>query len=160
VTEKASPIAVDPMALPVRPPPAKIPEPFVPLFERRQKRVLGDVFGIKNFGVNLVRIAPGGKSSLRHAHARQDEFIYVVEGEPILITNAGETALRPGMCAGFPAGTGDAHHLVNRTARDVLYLEVGDRTPGEIVTYPDDDMHVAPGPDGRPVYSRKDGTPY
>jgi uncharacterized cupin superfamily protein len=137
-----------------------MPEPFLPLFEKREKRVLGDVFGIKNFGVNLVRVAPGGKSSLRHAHQRQDEFIYVVEGEPTLVTDAGETLVRAGMCAGFPAGTGDAHHLVNRTARDVLYLEVGDRTPGDVVTYPDDDMHVSPGPDGHAVYSRKDGTPY
>jgi uncharacterized cupin superfamily protein len=79
-------------------------------------------------GVNLTRLAPGSQSALRHAHSRQDEFIYVLEGQPTLITDAGETPLEPGMCAGFQAGSGDAHHLVNRTAEDVLYLEVGNRT--------------------------------
>jgi uncharacterized cupin superfamily protein len=125
----------------------------------REKRALGDVFGLVNFGVNLTRLPPGAASSLRHAHAKQDEFVYILEGEPVLLTDAGETPLRPGMCAGFPAGTGDAHHLVNRSARDVLYIEVGDRTPGDSATYPDDDLAVEMGPDGKWKYSRKDGTP-
>ena len=90
---------------------------------------LGDVFGLKNFGVNFTRMAPNAVSAPRHSHSRQDEFIYILEGNPVLITDAGETPLSPGMCAGFPAG-GDAHHLVNRTDRDVVYLEVGDRTGG------------------------------
>jgi uncharacterized cupin superfamily protein len=77
----------------------------------------------------------------------------------VLVTDAGETPLRPGMCAGFPSGTGDAHHLVNRSGRDVLYIEVGDRTPGDSATYPDDDLAVEMGPDGKWNYSRKDGTP-
>ena len=160
VTDEAFPVAVDAGELPPRPRPANPPAPFAPLFERREKRVLGDVFGLSKFGVNLVRLAPGGASSLRHAHERQDEFVYILEGEPILVTGAGETALRPGMCAGFRAATGDAHHLVNRTDRDVVYLEVGDRTSGDTVAYPDDDLEAVLGPDGRWIYSRKDGTPY
>ena len=127
--------------------------------EGREKRPLGDLFGLKNFGVNLTRLAPGAASSLRHAHTTQDEFVYVLEGTPTLITDAGETLLEPGMCAGFPAGTGDAHTLVNRTARDVVYLEIGDRTPGDRVTYPDDDLRAEMGADGKWRYSRKDGTP-
>lgn len=128
--------------------------------EKRAKRPLGELFGLANFGVNLTRLAPGGISSLRHAHAKQDEFVYVLEGDPTLVTDAGETPLAPGMCAGFRAGTGDAHHLVNRTTRDVVYLEIGDRSAGDLVTYPDDDLQAQLGPDGKWRYSRKDGTPY
>lgn len=127
--------------------------------EGREKRPLGDLFGLRNFGVNLTRLAPGAASALRHAHATQDEFVYVLEGSPTLVTDAGEMPLQPGMCAGFPAGTGDAHHLVNRTARDVVYLEIGDRSPGDRVTYPDDDLRAEMGADGKWRYSRKDGTP-
>jgi len=126
----------------------------------RVKRPLGDLFGLKNFGVNLTTLGPGSYSSLRHAHAKQDEFVYVLEGEPTLITDAGETQLKPGMCAGFKAGTGDAHHLHNRTRKDVVYLEVGDRTPGETASYPDDDVAVSQDAEGKWVYRRKDGTPY
>lgn len=126
----------------------------------RDKRVLGDLFGLTNFGVNLTRLAPGGQSALRHAHGKQDEFVYLLEGEVVLITNAGETLLKPGMCAGFKAGTGDAHHLVNRTTKDVVFLEVGDRSAGDSVTYPDDDVVAVYGADGKWKYSRKDGTPY
>jgi uncharacterized cupin superfamily protein len=126
----------------------------------RDKRALGDLFGLTNFGVNLTRLAPGGESALRHAHRKQDEFVYILEGEPTLITNAGETVLKPGMCAGFKAGTGDAHHLVNRTPRDAVFLEVGDRSAGDSVSYPDDDVVAVYGPDGKWNYNRKDGTPY
>jgi uncharacterized cupin superfamily protein len=157
---KVFPTALDPEDVAPRPRPANPPAPFAPLFERREKRVLGDPFGLANFGVNLVRLAPGGLSSLRHAHAKQDEFVYVLEGEPTLVTDAGETQLSAGMCAGFRAGTGDAHHLVNRGARDVVYLEVGDRTPGDRVAYPDADLDATLGADGRWVYRHKDGTPY
>ena len=125
----------------------------------REKRALGDLFGLRNFGVNLTRLPPGAGSALRHAHTRQDEFVYILEGEPVLITDAGETPLRPGMCAGFAAGTGDAHRLVNRGDRDVLYLEVGDRSPDDGVTYPEDDLKAEMGADGKWKYSRKDGTP-
>jgi uncharacterized cupin superfamily protein len=125
----------------------------------REKRVLGDQFGLRNFGVNLTRLPPGAASALRHAHATQDEFVYVLEGTPTLITDAGETPLSPGMCAGFRAGSGDAHHLVNRGGSDVLYLEIGDRSPGDVGTYPDDDLVAAMGVDGKWRYTRKDGTP-
>jgi uncharacterized cupin superfamily protein len=126
----------------------------------REKRPLGDPFGLTNFGVNLTRLPPGAVSALRHAHLKQDEFIYVLEGAPTLITDAGETPLAPGMCAGFKAGSGDAHHLVNRSDGDVLYLEVGDRTPDDRVTYPDDDLQAVLGADGVWQFRRKDGTPY
>jgi uncharacterized cupin superfamily protein len=140
--------------------PSNYPEPFFSRMARREKRPLGDLFGLVNFGVNLTRLAPGGESSLRHAHSRQDEFIYVLEGNPTLITGAGETPLEPGMCAGFKAGTGDAHHLVNRTPTDVLYIEVGDRTTGDEGRYPDDDIQAVLGAGGKWRFTRKDGTPY
>lgn len=126
----------------------------------RFKHPLGDLFGLTNFGVNLTRLAPGAYSALRHAHAKQDEFVYILEGEPTLVTDAGETPLKPGMCAGFKAGTGDAHHLVNRTKKDVVILEVGDRSAGDSVSYPDDDVVAVFGADGKWKYSKKDGTPY
>jgi uncharacterized cupin superfamily protein len=126
----------------------------------REKRPLGDLFGLQNFGVNLTRLAPNAISALRHAHSRQDEFIYIVEGHPTLVTDAGETQLAPGMCAGFKAGTGDAHHLQNRTGSDVLYLEVGDRSPGDTGSYPDDDLQAVVNSEGKWIFTRKDGTPY
>ena len=125
----------------------------------RDKQPLGDLFGLTNFGVNLTRLAPGGQSALRHAHGKQDEFVYVLEGEAVLITDAGETTLKAGACAGFKAGTGDAHHLVNRSKTDVLVLEVGDRSAGDTVVYPDDDVAAVFGADGKWQYTRKDGTP-
>jgi uncharacterized cupin superfamily protein len=152
-------IAVVAAEVPPRAVPSGYPPDLVVKLGGREKRVLGDLFGLRNFGVNLTRLPPGAASSLRHAHAKQDEFVYVLEGEAVLVTNAGETELRPGMCAGFRAGTGDAHHLVNRGARDVLYIEIGDRTPGDSATYPDDDLAVEMGADGKWKYSRKDGTP-
>jgi uncharacterized cupin superfamily protein len=135
------------------------PEPFKTKVAGRVKRALGDVFGLKNFGVNLTRLPPKGISSVRHSHAKQDEFVYVLEGNPTLVTNEGRTPLAPGMCAGFRAGTGNAHHLVNETDRDAVYLEIGDRTPGETATYPDDDL-VLVVVDGKYRYTHKDGTPY
>ena len=136
------------------------PEPFASRMAGREKRPLGDLFGLTNFGVNLTRLAPGAVSALRHAHSRQDEFVYVIEGHPTLVTDAGETQLAPGMCAGFKAGSGDAHHLLNRTRSDVLYLEIGDRSPGDSAAYPDDDMQAALGADGKWFFTRKDGTPF
>lgn len=135
------------------------PEMVARVAPGRDKRQLGDPFGLTNFGVNLTRLAPGGQSALRHAHGKQDEFVYLLEGEAILITDAGETRLTPGMCADFKAGTGNAHHLANRSARDVVFLEVGDRSPGDSVNYPDDDVAAVFGRDGNWKYSRKDGTP-
>ena len=136
------------------------PEPFAARVAGRERRVLGDAFGLTSFGVNLTRLPPGGMSALRHTHTREDEFIYVIEGEPILMTNAGETQLRPGMCAGFKAGSGDAHHLLNRSGGDIVYLEVGDRNPGDTVIYPDDDIGRALTPAGERIFVHRDGTPY
>ena len=145
---------------PPRAKPSNYPAELLAKVAGRDKRPLGDPFGLTNFGVNLTRLAPGSASSLRHAHAKQDEFVYVLEGAPTLVTNSGETLLKPGMCAGFKAGTGDAHHLVNRGAADAVFLEVGDRTPGDAVRYPDDDIQAALGPDGKWKFSRKDGTAF
>jgi uncharacterized cupin superfamily protein len=125
----------------------------------REKRPLGEHFGLSRFGVNLTRLAPGAISALRHAHARQDEFIYVLAGTPTLVTDAGETLLEPGLCAGFAAGSGDAHQLINRSDAEVLYLEIGDRTPGDRVSYPDDDL-AAELTDAGWRFTRKDGTAY
>jgi uncharacterized cupin superfamily protein len=136
------------------------PEPFASRMKGREKRPLGEVFGLRNFGVNLTRLAPGVVSALRHAHMKQDEFVYILEGHPTLVTDSGERLLEPGMCAGFRAGSGDAHHLVNRGPTDVVYLEVGDRTPGDAVTYPDDDLQAVVGSDGKWRFTRKDGTGY
>jgi uncharacterized cupin superfamily protein len=156
----ASPKAIKAAEIPPRARPSGYPEPFVSRVKGREKRALGDVFGLQNFGVNLTRLAPGAQSSLRHAHTKQDEFVYILEGRPTLVTNDGETQLDPGMCAGFKAGTGDAHHLHNRTLSEVLYLEIGDRTPGDGATYPDDDLQAVLGTDGKWRYTRKDGTAY
>ena len=107
----------------------------------------------------MTRIRPTGVSALRHAHRTQDEFIYIIEGHPTLCTDEGETQLAPGMCVGFKAGSGNGHKLVNKTAEDVVYLEVGDRSPGDSVTYPDDDMR-ADLIDGQWRFTHKDGSPY
>jgi uncharacterized cupin superfamily protein len=136
------------------------PEPYASRMAGRVKRPLGDRFGLTQYGVNLTRLAPGAQSALRHAHTMQDEFVYILEGHPLLITDAGETPLAPGMCAGFKGGSGDAHHLVNRTSSDVVFLEVGDRAGGDGVSYPADDIKAVMGTDGKWKFTRKDGTPY
>ena len=156
---KPQPVALRAADVAPRTKPSVYPEPFFSRMARREKRQLGDVFGLKNFGVNLTRIAPGGESSLLHRHSRQDEFIYILDGTPTLVTDDGEFALAPGMCAGFPAG-GIAHQLVNRSDADVVYLEVGDRTAGDEGSYPNDDIKAELDPDGQWRFSRKDGTPY
>ena len=140
--------------------PSIYPEPFAGRMGGRTKRPLGEVFGLKNFGVNLTRLAPGAVSALRHAHSRQDEFVYILQGHPALLTDAGETRLAPGMCAGFRSGSGDAHLLVNRSGEDVVYLEVGDRTAADTVTYPDDDIQAILDANGKWQFAHKDGTPY
>jgi uncharacterized cupin superfamily protein len=127
--------------------------------QTRYFRRLGDYAGLKNFGVNLTRIIPGGQSSCRHAHSRQDEFVYVLDGEVVLETNGGAQVLKPGMCAGFPAGSGDAHRFVNRTENNVTLLVIGDRTAGDEITYPDVDMHAVLGPDGVYKFTTKSGEP-
>jgi uncharacterized cupin superfamily protein len=154
-----TPVAAVAADIPSRERPSNYPEPFASRMKGRVKRPLGDFFGLKNFGVNLTRLAPKAMSALRHAHARQDELVYILEGHPTLVTDEGRTPLAPGMCAGFRAGTGNAHHLVNETERDVVYLEIGDRTPGETAIYPDDDIAMA-NVDGKYRFTHKDGTPY
>lgn len=149
----------DPLALPESNA-TSYPEPFRTMNQLRWNRRLGDHAGLRNFGVNLVRIAPGGQSSCRHAHTQQDEFIYVLSGTVVLETNAGEEVLTAGMCAGFAAGTGNAHRFVNRSGIDVMLLVAGDRTGGDEVSYPDVDLHGRLGEDGRFRFSHKDGTPY
>jgi uncharacterized cupin superfamily protein len=152
-------IAVDACDVTPRTKPSNYPEPFATRMNGREKRQLGDLFGLTNFGVNLTRLAPNSVSALRHSHTKQDEFIYILEGHPTLRTNEGETQLAPGMCAGFKAGSGNAHHLVNNTAEVVVYLEVGDRTPGDQGIYPDNDIQ-AELKDGKWHFTHKDGTPY
>jgi uncharacterized cupin superfamily protein len=153
------PLAVVAADAPLRAKRSNYPEPFATRMEGRQKRPLGDLFGLTNFGVNLTRLLPGATSALRHAHSKQDELVYILQGRPTLHTDEGRTELSPGMCAGFKAGSGNAHHLVNHSQEDVLYLEIGDRTSGDSASYPDDDLR-AQAVDGRWVFVHKDGTPY
>ena len=153
------PVAVVAAEAPLRHKATNYPEPFASRMAGRQKRPLGDLFGLVNFGVNLTRLAPGAVSALRHAHSRQDEFVYVLEGRPTLCTDEGRTQLVTGMCAGFKSGTGNAHQLINETSTDVVYLEVGDRTQGDQGFYPDDDLQ-ARMVEGRWAFTRKDGTSY
>lgn len=155
----SQPIALNAEDAPARTKPSNYPEPFASRMAGRLKKPLGDLFGLQHFGVNLTRLAPGAVSALRHAHTRQDEFIYILQGHPTLHTDEGMTPLAPGMCAGFPHGTGNGHRLVNETAQEVVYLEVGDRTPGDEAHYPDDDIQASLV-DGRWRFAHKDGTPY
>ena len=153
------PIAIDAASAPLRSRPSNYPEPFFSRMGRREKRPLGDVFGLRNFGVNLTTIHPGGESALLHRHSKQDEFVYILQGEPTLVTDKQELKLSPGMCAGFPA-QGIAHQLVNRTDTAVVYLEIGDRTAGDEGSYPVDDLKAVLGPDGKWQFTHKDGRPY
>ena len=153
------PLAIVAAEAPPRPFRTNYPEPFASRMAGRDKRPLGDLFGLANFGVNITCLAPGGCSALRHAHTKQDEFVYILEGRPTLVTDAGRTVLQPGMCAGFKAGSGDAHCLVNETREDVVYLEIGDRTAADAVTYPDDDLAVVTV-DSQRRMAHKDGSPY
>ena len=136
------------------------PDPFwKPIVGRGRKR-LGNAVDLTQFGVNLVELPPGCWSAQRHWHSHEDEFVYVVEGELTLVTEVGEQVLRPGMAAGFPAGRPDGHHLINRTERPAVYLEVGSRRDEvDECDYPDIDMAVRIV-DGRQMYVRKNGEPY
>lgn len=158
MSESKKPVAVKSLDVPLRTKPSNYPEPFASMMNGREKRQLGDVFGLNNFGVNLTRLRPGSQSSLFHQHSKQDEFIYILEGEATLVTDHAETILTPGMCAGFAAG-GAAHQLLNRSANDVVYLEVGDRTPGDEGTYPRDDLKAVMVI-GKWIFTHKDGKPY
>jgi uncharacterized cupin superfamily protein len=159
MTKTPCPVALDAASVEKRPASAT-PEPYASKLPGREKRILGDRFGLTGFGVNHARLSPGAASSFRHSHTTEDEFVYILEGEPTLITDRGETQLKPGMCAGFKAGTGDAHHLVNRTQADVAYLEIGERRADDRCDYPDDDLKLEAQPDGTTLILHKDGTPY
>lgn len=154
-----APVAVPAVQIPPRTQVSTYPEPFAARMQGREKHALGDWFGLTRFGINLTRLQPGARSALRHAHASQDEFIYILEGRPTLHTDAGYMELTAGMCAGFRAGTGNAHCLINHSAADVLYLELGDRSPNDAVVYPDDDL-AAVHIDGGWVFQCKNGTRY
>ena len=150
--------ALDPGAVPeVRG--SGYPEPFRSRMGDRAKRRLGDACGLTRFGVNLVTLGPGGQSALRHWHTLEDEFVYVLSGEVALVTNGGEQVLRAGMCAGYPAGSRDAHHMINRGDVPATYLEVGNRIDGDNAFYPDDDLMWVD--DGTGVHgAHKDGRRY
>jgi len=159
MNNKTFPIAVVAAQAPPRARASIYPETFASRVAGREKRPLGDLFGLTNFGVNITRLSPGAGSALRHAHSRQDEFIYILQGNAVLITDAGETQLSAGMCSGFKCGTGDAHQLLNRSSEEVIYLEVGDRSAGDTVVYPDDDLQAALV-EGKWQFAHKDGSPY
>ena len=136
----------------------RYPPPFDTPCAGRFRWRLGDAAGLTQFGVNLQRLPPGQWSSQRHWHSAEDEFVWVVAGEVVLVTNAGEEVLRAGDCAGFKAGDPDGHHLQNRSIRDALFLEIGSRRPAQdATTYTDIDMKIEPGGGG---YLHRDGTAY
>ena len=135
------------------------PEPFKSRMGERVKRRLGQACGLTKLGVNLVTLGPGGQSALRHWHTLEDEFVYVLEGEVVLVTSSGEQTLSAGMCAGYPAGKPDAHHFINRSPRPAKYLEMGQRPEGDVAFYPDDDLMLMPTPDGD-ISVHKDGRRY
>jgi uncharacterized cupin superfamily protein len=134
------------------------PAAFAAGFEGRIKRALGDAGGLTQFGVNLTTLEPGAMSAHRHWHAREDEFIYVLEGELTLITDAGEEVLGPGMAASFPAGEANGHQLINKGMSPATYLEIGTRSADEDADYPDIDLRLRKR-DGKPVFLRKSGEP-
>jgi uncharacterized cupin superfamily protein len=152
------PPAVDPNSVPeVRR--SGYPEPFRSRVADRTKRRLGDACGLSRFGVNLVTLGPGAQSALRHWHTLEDEFVYVLSGELILVTDAGEQTLVPGTCAGYPGGSRDAHHFTNRGDKPATYLEIGSRIEGDNAFYPDDDLMWCD--DGNGIYAaHKDGRRY
>lgn len=133
------------------------PAPFAKAVAGRSYQRLGAAAGLKDFAANLCRLAPGAWSSQRHWHSEEDEFVMMVAGEAVLITDAGETVMRPGDCAAFPAGLADAHHLINRSEHDALFLAIGPDKPSDTCTYPDIDMHL-PRNDG--PFTHKDRTRY
>jgi len=134
------------------------PAPYDKVVAGRSRKRLGNAVGLSQYGVNLTTLKPGAASALRHWHEKEDEFVYVLLGEVTLVENEGETILRAGDAAGFRAGVANGHHLVNHSAQDAVYLEIGSRMPGEIAHYPDVDLAMAKV-DASYVYTRKDGSP-
>ncbi len=158
MTNGPKPPALDPEAVETQTG-SSYPSPFDEPCATRERRALGDALGLSQFGVNLLTLPPGAWSSQRHWHENEDEFVYVLDGEVTLITDAGEQRLTPGMAAGFPAGRRDGHHLVNRSQRPARVLEVGTRSAQDYAEYPDIDMKVEiSGPGAR--FLHKNGEPY
>lgn len=153
-----APVAIEAADVAPRSKPSNYPPQFAERMKGRLKRQLGDLFGLTNFGVNLTTLEPGAVSALQHRHSRQDEFVYILEGEAVLVSGDEIVTLKPGMCAGFPAN-GRSHHLENRSDKPFLYLEIGDRTEGDKVSYPADDL-TAVREGGAWRFTRKDGSPY
>ena len=158
MSDDLKPPALDPATIPTRVG-SSYPAPFDEPCATRERRALGDAVGLSQFGVNLLTLPPGAWSSQRHWHENEDEFVYVLEGEVVLITDAGEQRLAAGMAAGFPAGRRDGHHLVNRSDRPVRVLEVGTRATQDFGDYPDIDMTVEVR-DGSYRFLHKNGEPY
>jgi uncharacterized cupin superfamily protein len=159
MTRTLEPPALDPATLEPRTS-SGYPEPYRSRVLPREKRALGDALGLTKVGVNLTTLPPGKESSMRHHHTLEDELIFVVEGEVVLITDRGEQVLGPGMCAGFPAGSGDGHQLINRSDQPARYLEVSNREPADTAVYSDVDLAYRKDADGRAVFTRTDGSAF
>ena len=159
MTKKTPPAAINATDVPLQQKPSNYPEPFASRMSGRQKRQLGDFFGLENFGVNLTELAPGAMSALRHAHSKQDEFLYILQGRPTLLSDRGRIQLSAGMCSGVRAGSGCAANLVNETTEQVIYLEIGDRSAGDEASYPDDDLQAIQV-EKQWQFLHKDGSPY
>ena len=155
---QGTPLAIIAAEAPPRSKPSNYPPEFAKRVAGRIKQPLGDLFGLRNFGVNRTTIEPGAVSALQHRHSRQDEFVYVLEGELWLVAGENEQKLVAGMCAGFPA-EGISHHLENRSWVPAVVLEIGDRTAGDLVSYPDDDLVANHSPSGW-QFTHKDGSAY
>ena len=149
---------IDPNQVPARTG-SSYPDPFKHANGAKIRRQLGNAGGLTQFGVNLSTLPPGGQSALRHWHEQEDEFVYVISGQAVLIDDEGEHSMGPGDAACFPAGDPNGHHIVNRSDADVVILEVGTRAATETGHYPDDDLAAHKGPEGY-VFTRKDGTAY
>lgn len=135
------------------------PEPYAAMVAGRSSLRLGDAGGLTQFGVNLVTLQPGAMSSLRHWHMAEDEFVMVAEGEFVLVQDEGETVMRAGDCAAFPAGVANGHHFLNRSALPASFLVIGSRAKREVATYSDVDLKVEME-GGKAVFTHKDGTPF
>jgi len=156
--KSAAVMPIDPLELKARTD-SGYPEPFRSRVLPREKRALGDAAGLTRIGINHTTLGPGAASSMRHWHTHEDEFVWVLAGELVLVTDAGERALRAGECVGFPAGRRDGHQLVNRGTTAAVYLEISNRDEADAAHYPDVDLcWNAPGSPGR--YSHKDGRAY
>lgn len=153
------PPALDPVDVPPRTS-SGYPDPFRSRVLPREKRALGDALGLTKIGINLTTLLPGKVSSLRHHHTCEDEFVFMLEGEVVLLTESGEQQLTAGTCAGFRAGDENGHQLVNRSDRPARYLEISNRDPSDAADYPDDDLKYVKGADGAALFTHKDGARY